>query len=71
MAVSKESKENMIEITTEVNIRYDKVSKKAGEKLKIRESDLEEFKKKGYIKYINQDSIQDSTPPQNPPANGK
>ncbi|MBV4447497.1 hypothetical protein KM799_12865 [Clostridium tyrobutyricum] len=65
------SKENMVEITTKVNIRYDKASKKAGEKLKIRESDLEEFKKKGYIKYINQDSIQDSTPPQNPPADGK
>ncbi|MBV4441148.1 DUF7210 family protein [Clostridium tyrobutyricum] len=65
------SKENMVEITTKVNIRYDKASKKAGEKLKIRESDLEEFKKKGYIRYINQDSIQDSTPPQNPPTDGK
>ncbi|WP_416044644.1 hypothetical protein ACMXKO_11090 [Clostridium tyrobutyricum] len=65
------TKETMVEVTLKLNVKYDNEIKKAGEKLKIRESDLEEFKKKGYIKYINQDSIQDSTPPQNPPANSK
>lgn len=65
------TKETMVEVTLKLNVKYDNEIKKAGEKLEIRESDLEEFKKKGCIKYINQDSIQDSTPPQNPPANGK
>ncbi|MBV4417304.1 DUF7210 family protein [Clostridium tyrobutyricum] len=65
------TKETMVEVALKLNIKYDNEIKKAGEELKIRESDLEEFKKKGYIKYINQDSMQDSTPPQNPPADGK
>lgn len=49
------SKETMIEVTLKLNMKYDNEIKKAGEKLKIRESDLEEFKKKGYIEYT-QDS---------------
>lgn len=45
------SKENMIEVTAKVNIRYDKVSIKADQKFEIRESDLEGLKNKGYISY--------------------
>ncbi|OAA93010.1 hypothetical protein [Clostridium coskatii] len=50
MAAAKE-KENMIEVTAKVNMKYDTDIKKVGEKLKIRESDLKELQDKGYISY--------------------
>ncbi|MEY7998610.1 hypothetical protein AB8U03_00090 [Clostridium sp. Mt-5] len=62
------TKETMIEVTVKVNIKYDNQIKKAGEKLQIRESDLKEFKDKGYIEYIPQTAAQDPVPPQTPPG---
>lgn len=52
MAASKDNKENMVEVTAKVNIRYDKVSIKANQKFEIRESDLEGLKNKGYISHV-------------------
>lgn len=66
------SKENVVEVTVKLNIKYDNEIKKAGEKLKIRESDLEELKKKGYIEYIPATSPGNAQasqqPPQSPPS---
>lgn len=43
--------ENMVEVTAKINLKYDNDIKKAGEKLQIRESDLESMKKRDYINY--------------------
>jgi hypothetical protein len=60
------SKENVIEVTAKVNIKYDNDIKKVGEKLKIRESDLKELQGKGYINYTA--PAQNQQPPQSPPS---
>lgn len=62
------SKENVVEVTLKLNVKYDNEIKKAGEKLKIRESDLKEFKDKGYIAYIPPVSPGNVQPPQSPPS---
>ncbi|CAB1242639.1 conserved hypothetical protein [Clostridiaceae bacterium BL-3] len=60
------AKENVVEVTAKVNIKYDNDIKKAGGKLKIRESDLKELQGKGYISYIP--PVQNQQTSQNPPS---
>lgn len=62
MAAAKE-KESMIEVTAKVNIKYDNDIKKAGEKLKIRETNLKELQDKGYISYTPPAEPQQTNPP--------
>ncbi|WP_123053144.1 hypothetical protein [Clostridium sp. JN-1] len=50
MATTK-AKEDMIEVIAKVNIKYDTKTKKVGEKLQIRQSDLKELQDKEYISY--------------------
>ncbi|KAA8676197.1 hypothetical protein ACFHWD_14560 [Clostridium sp. MT-14] len=59
-------KETMVEVTLKLNMKYDNEIKKAGEKLKIRESDLKELQGKGYISYIP--PVQNQQTSQNPPS---
>lgn len=65
-----ENTEKSIEVTAKVNLKYDNEIKKIGEKLEIRESDLEELRDNGYIDYTppaNQTPNTNQTAP--PPAN--
>lgn len=51
MAKTDKNTENMLEVTAKINLKYDTDIKKAGDKLKIRESDLKTMLEKGYIEY--------------------
>lgn len=69
MAAAKE-KEDMIEVTAKVNIKYDTETRKAGEGLKIRQSDLKELQDKEYVSYTPTVQQQQSQQPDpTPPAN--
>lgn len=73
MAITK-VKEDMIEVITKVNIKYDTETKKVGEKLQIRQSDLKELKDKGYVSYtppVQTQQTGQEIGQQTPPANNK